>query len=226
MGNWRMDYVNQWRARNRGPWQSSVVKKRETRNALHDLREANAVRPRVPQKWERQYRQLCLLRERLLGDRQELIEDSRYPVGVDGIHMADLASDEFERDLDLSLLSAEENALFEVEEAMRRIEHGSYGVCEITGKSIPLARLRAIPWTRFTAEAELSLEKLGAVDKAHLGKLRRVETEPVALSRELERILPPEAESPPQPMEKLAESIERTNEEERASRTGENNESD
>lgn len=212
-------------SQNLSAWQSSVVKKQETRNALHNPHEADAARSRVPQEWERQYRQLCLLRERLLGDRQELIEDSRYPVGVDGIHMADLASDEFERDLDLSLLSAEENALFEVEEAMRRIEHGSYGVCEVTGKPIPLPRLRAIPWTRFTAEAELELEKLGAVDKAHLGKLRRVETEPAAFSRELERIQPPETEGPPQPLEKLAESIERTSDEEPASGTGENNKS-
>jgi RNA polymerase-binding transcription factor DksA len=89
------------------------------------------------------------------------------------MHMADLATDEFQRDLALSLLSSEEDALFQVEEAMRRIELGSYGVCELTRKPIPLARLRAIPWTRFTAEAELELERLGAVDKAHLGKLGR-----------------------------------------------------
>jgi RNA polymerase-binding transcription factor DksA len=162
----------------------------------------------------------------LLGDRRELIEDSKYPIGVDGMHMADLASDEFERDLDLSLLSAEEDALFEVVEAMRRIESGSYGVCEVTGKPIPLARLRAIPWTRFTAEAELELERLGAVDKAHLGKLRRVEIEPTALSRELERIQPSETEISAQSLEKLAESIEPASDEEPPSRTSEPNESD
>jgi len=205
-------------------WHAPYVKKQHTKNALHDVHQVNAPEPQIPHKWEDQYRRLRMLRERLLNDRNELIRDTKYPVEVDGFHMADKATDEFERDLDLGLLSAEGDALFEIEEAMRRIERGSYGICELTSAPIPMTRLRAIPWTRFTAEAEKELEKIGAVGKAHLGKLGRVETEPSALSRELERIQPSEAEIATQSLEKLAESVERPSDEEPASEVGENNE--
>ncbi|MBV9999423.1 MAG: TraR/DksA C4-type zinc finger protein [Verrucomicrobia bacterium] len=49
----------------------------------------------------------------------------------------------------------------EVNEALGRIEGGTYGRCELTGKPIPAERLDAIPWTRFTAEAEAQLEREG-----------------------------------------------------------------
>ena len=43
--------------------------------------------------------------------------------------------------------------MYEIEEALKRIEKGTYGVCELTNKPIPRARLEAIPWTRFTVTA-------------------------------------------------------------------------
>lgn len=49
----------------------------------------------------------------------------------------------------------------EVNEALNRIEQGTYGRCELTGKPIPADRLDAVPWTRFTAEAEAQLEGEG-----------------------------------------------------------------
>ena len=74
------------------------------------------------------------------------------------MHMADAASDSFDRDLVLGLASFEQEGLYEVDAALKRIEDGSYGFCELTGKPIPLARLEAIPWTRFSLEAENQLE--------------------------------------------------------------------
>lgn len=192
------------------------MKKKETKKALKDRHQDDVVRPQILRKWKEQYRLLCLIRARLLRDRAELIEDSRYPVGIDGIHMADLATDEFERDIDLSLLSAEEDALFEIDEAMRRIERGSYGVCELTGKPIPLSRLRAIPWTRFTADAEEELERQGTVSRATLGKLGRVEIEPAALDSGLELMQAPQKAVPPPPLEKLEEIVRPTTDEEEA----------
>ena len=55
-------------------------------------------------------------------------------------------------------------------QALKRIFDGSYGVCEETGKAIPAARLRAIPWTRFTHAVEARLEKKGVVPRAGLNK--------------------------------------------------------
>lgn len=53
-----------------------------------------------------------------------------------------------ERDFALALLAHEQDALKEINDALDRIERGSYGVCEATGLPIPAARLRAVPWTR------------------------------------------------------------------------------
>ena len=145
------------------------------------------------------------LREHLLNESQELVRDSKTPVGAPGSHMADVATDEAQRDLDLGLLSAEQNALFEIGEALRRIEDGTYGICELSGKPIPKARLEAVPWTRFTAGVEAELEKRGVLKKAHLGELARVETEPEALSRTLEEIQPPEREVTSASLAELAE---------------------
>mgnify|MGYP003574500563 CR=1 FL=1 len=62
----------------------------------------------------------------------------------------------------------------EIEEALRRIQKGTYGVCELTGKMIPRARLDAIPWTRFTVEAQSQLEREGALRQKRLGSLGTV----------------------------------------------------
>src|SRR6476469_2683337 len=76
-----------------------------------------------------------------------------------GMHQADAGSDAYDRDFALSLLSQEQDALYEIDQALKRIELGTYGVCEMSGKHIPLARLEAIPFARFTVECQSQLEK-------------------------------------------------------------------
>ena len=76
-----------------------------------------------------------------------------------GMHQADAGSDAYDRDFALSLLSQEQDALYEIDQALKRIELGSYGVCEMSGKPIPHARLEAIPFARFTVQCQAQLEK-------------------------------------------------------------------
>jgi DnaK suppressor protein len=76
-----------------------------------------------------------------------------------GMHQADAGSDAYDRDFALSLLSQEQDALYEIDQALKRIELGTYGVCEMSGKPIPRARLEAIPFARFTVECQSQLEK-------------------------------------------------------------------
>ncbi|MGC2353270.1 MAG: TraR/DksA C4-type zinc finger protein [Candidatus Udaeobacter sp.] len=76
-----------------------------------------------------------------------------------GMHQADAGSDAYDRDFALSLLSQEQDALYEIDEALKRIELGTYGKCEMSGKPIPRARLEAIPFARFTVECQSRLEK-------------------------------------------------------------------
>lgn len=76
-----------------------------------------------------------------------------------GMHQADAGSDAYDRDFALSLLSQEQDALYEIDEALKRIEQGTYGICELCSKSIPHARLEAIPFARFTVDCQSQLEK-------------------------------------------------------------------
>lgn len=76
-----------------------------------------------------------------------------------GQHMADAGTDTFDRDFALSLVSSEQEALSEIEEAIKRIHNDTYGICEVTGKPIAKERLLAVPFTRYSAEAQKELER-------------------------------------------------------------------
>jgi len=91
------------------------------------------------------------------------------------LHMGDSGTDNFDRDFALSMLSSDQDAVYEIEEALKRIEKNTYGVCELTQKVIPKARLEAIPWARFTVEAQAQLEKEGALKQRRLGALGTVD---------------------------------------------------
>ena len=105
-----------------------------------------------------------------------LAKESAEEMSSYSLHMADSGTDNFDRDFALSLLSSDQDAIFEIEEALRRIEKDTYSVCELTGKPIPRVRLDAIPWTRFTVEAQAQLEKEGALRQRRLGQLGSVDT--------------------------------------------------
>src|SRR5712692_3135628 len=76
-----------------------------------------------------------------------------------GMHRADAGSDAYDRDFALSMLSQEQDALYGIDLALKRIELGTYGICEMSGKPIPRARLEAIPFARFTVECQSQLER-------------------------------------------------------------------
>jgi RNA polymerase-binding transcription factor DksA len=108
-----------------------------------------------------------------------LAKESATEMESYSLHMGDSGTDNFDRDFALSLLSSDQDAIYEIEEALKRIEKGSYGVCELTGKNIPKARLEAIPWTRFTVEAQAQLEREGALRQKRLAALGSMDTSSV-----------------------------------------------
>ena len=69
-------------------------------------------------------------------------------------HMADQGSDEFEYETNLKLSASQIDHLREIEEALQRIEDGTYGICERTGRLIAKARLAAIPTARLSIAAQ------------------------------------------------------------------------
>jgi DnaK suppressor protein len=133
-------------------------------------------KPRIKSEWSKYYNTLLDLRERLLNQMSGLAKESAEEMTNYSLHMADSGTDNFDRDFALSLLSSDQDAVYEIEEALKRIEKDSYGVCELTGKHIPRARLEAIPWTRFTVEAQAQIEKEGQARQRRLGALGSVDS--------------------------------------------------
>ncbi len=142
----------------------------------------------IKPEWERFYRILLDLRERLINQMNGLAKESAEEINNYSLHMADSGTDNFDRDFALSLLSSDQDAIFEIEEALKRIQKGRYGICELTGKPIPKARLEAIPWTRFTVEAQSQLEKDGALKQRRLGSLGTIDSIGVSEVEEEEEV--------------------------------------
>jgi RNA polymerase-binding transcription factor DksA len=114
---------------------------------------------------KKQKQRLIELRSLLLDSMDSVAEGSlrSRPEGSEasafGQHMADAGSDAYDRDFALSLLSQEQDSLYEINEALKRIDLGSYGICEMSSKAIPEIRLEALPFTRFTVECQAQIER-------------------------------------------------------------------
>jgi DnaK suppressor protein len=122
-------------------------------------------------KWTEHHQSLTRLRERFAGDVRNRSENARIPLSISDEHMADGATDSYERDWALAMASSDQDALYEIDEALNRIANGTYGICELTGRPIEAARLRSIPWTRFCARAQADLEARGLGGRTQLGEL-------------------------------------------------------
>lgn len=109
-------------------------------------------------------RDLERFRELLLAKRRELVGDMsqmerealRNSQGTNlsnlPLHMADMGTDNYEQEFTLGLVEKDRNLLREINQALAKIQDGSYGICEGTGKPISRARLEAQPWARFSIE--------------------------------------------------------------------------
>ena len=131
---------------------------------------------KIKGEWQQYYARLLELREQLKRQVDGLAKESAEEIAGYSLHMADSGTDNFDRDFALSLLSSDQDAIYEIEEALKRIERNTYGVCELTGKAIPKARLEAIPWARFTVQAQAQLEREGALRSRRLGQLGSVDS--------------------------------------------------
>jgi len=115
-------------------------------------------------------KELRHFREILLAKRRQLIGDvtsmeSEALTGGSGSlshlpqHMADQGSDTYDQTLALDLAASQRTLLKEINDALDRIDHGAYGVCERLGKPISPERLEHTPWARFSIEAARQLER-------------------------------------------------------------------
>jgi len=115
-----------------------------------------------------EFRQMLLeKRQALVGDmggiEAETLKKSRQESSGDlssmPTHPADIGTDNYEHEFSLELLESERVLLEEIDEALERINKGTYGICLVTGEPISEARLRAKPWAKYTIKYARMLEK-------------------------------------------------------------------
>ena len=130
---------------------------------------ALSVRPirdekKVPKEWLTYYKNLMHLRASLKGALGERSQDTlgasaRESSGELSLNSPDAGSETFNRDVALSMVANEQEALEEIEDAIDRIFDGSFGICHETQKPIKKTRLKVVPFTRFSLEGQTLYEK-------------------------------------------------------------------
>ena len=102
-------------------------------------------------------------RNELLGNvsymEKDALREDRSDLSSMPIHMADLGTDSYEQEFTLGLMDSERKLISEIDEALDRIEEGTYGICQVNGELIPKPRLEAIPWARCCVACASLLEK-------------------------------------------------------------------
>jgi DnaK suppressor protein len=116
-------------------------------------------------------RELELFRDAILAKRREIVGDMssmerealRSSSGSNlsnlPLHMADMGTDNYEQEFTLGLMEKDRKLLRDLNDGLAKIQNGTYGICEGTGKPITKARLEAQPWARYSIEYARKLEK-------------------------------------------------------------------
>ncbi len=120
----------------------------------------------IPKKYLPYYRELLRMRDSLSeqidlhSEESQILSKQRDGSGsAYSQHLADAGTDTFDIDFALSLVSSEQEALSEINDAIARMRKGTYGICEITGKPISKQRLKAVPFTRYSVEGQQEVER-------------------------------------------------------------------
>lgn len=93
--------------------------------------------------------------ETLMKSQREVTGD----ISGHSMHLADVASDNYERDFNIGLVSSERKVITEIDDALKRIEEGTYGICQMCGEPISKIRLKAIPYTKYSKKCQEKIEK-------------------------------------------------------------------
>jgi DnaK suppressor protein len=116
-------------------------------------------------------KELELFRDLIFAKRREIVGDmssmEREALRSSGgtnlsnlpIHMADMGTDNYEQEFTLGLMEKDRKLLRDLNDALAKLQNGTYGICEGTGKPISRARLEAQPWARYSIEYARKLEK-------------------------------------------------------------------
>ena len=102
----------------------------------------------------KQFRQLLITeRAKLAAEIKSIAQDtSTSPREASGdlsgytVHMADMAADTYERELSMNIVSSEQETLYQIDDALKRLDDGSYGLCQQCNQPISMSRLKAVPY--------------------------------------------------------------------------------
>ena len=87
-----------------------------------------------------------------------LVDDAGDETAYDN-HLADTATETYNRELDYTLEENSEHVLAEIDAALKRIETGTYGICSNCGRQIPEERLEALPWATLCIDCQRDRER-------------------------------------------------------------------
>lgn len=109
------------------------------------------------------YKQRLLQKRRqvfgmITGMEDEALRSSGGNLSNMPLHMADIGTDTYDQDFTLGMAESERGLMQEIDEALRRIEDRTYGVCQLSGQQIPKTRLDAKPWAKYTVESARRVE--------------------------------------------------------------------
>ena len=102
----------------------------------------------------KQFRQLLITeREKFAEEIRSIAKDtSKSPREASGdlsaytVHMADMAADTYDRELSINMVSSEQAVLYQIDDALKHMDEGSYGICQQCNKPITMSRLKAVPY--------------------------------------------------------------------------------
>ncbi len=102
----------------------------------------------------KQFRQLLITeRVKLANEIKSITQDvSKSPREASGdlsaytVHMADMAADTFDRELSMNIVSNEQEVLYQIDDALKRLDDGSFGICQQCNQPIAMSRLKAVPY--------------------------------------------------------------------------------
>jgi len=113
------------------------------------------------------YKKLLLkIREGIAGDISHIAKESLKSqkessgdLSGYSFHMADMASDSYDRELSLNIASEEQEIVYEIDDALKRIKEGKFGKCISCDKKIPQKRLSAVPYAKYCIQCKSKEEK-------------------------------------------------------------------
>ena len=115
----------------------------------------------------KQFRQLLITERAKLASEIKAIaqEASKSPREASGdlsaytVHMADMAADTYERELSMNIVSSEQELLYQIDDALKRLDDGSFGVCQQCSRPITMSRLKAVPYASLCIACQRTKEQ-------------------------------------------------------------------